>query len=100
MEGLDLIDHSKCPQFEPIQYLKSVYYEEAGVTRVELMKWATRIEHVSLLHMLYVLHFGHSIINTIFLCQLLALVHDGCLWLGEPILINEMMIKHSTTLPY
>lgn len=32
--------------------------------------------------------------------QLLALVHDGHLWLREPILIDDMLICRITTLPH
>ncbi|MCY6524974.1 hypothetical protein, partial [Actinobacillus pleuropneumoniae] len=38
--------------------------------------------------------------NTMFVHQLLALVHDGCLWLGEPIPIAYMLIRRITKLPY
>lgn len=93
MEDWDLNDHGKYPQFDLSQYLKFIYYEKAGVTHIEPMKWAAGIEFTGLLNMLYVPHFGNSIINAIYVHQLLALVHDGCLWLGEPIPIDEMLIK-------
>ena len=32
--------------------------------------------------------------------QLLCLVHDGCLWLDEPIPITDMLIHKITCLPY
>lgn len=44
-EDCDLGEHSKFLQLEPSKYLKSVYYEEAGFTRLEPMKWASEIEH-------------------------------------------------------
>ena len=32
--------------------------------------------------------------------QLLALLHDGCLWLGDPISITDMFLHRITKLPY
>ena len=32
--------------------------------------------------------------------QLLTLVHDGCLWLGMPIPITDMLIHRITHLPH
>jgi len=50
--------------------------------------------------MLWVTHFNRNIINTIYLHQLLTLVHDGCLWLGGPIPIMDMLIQRITLLLY
>ena len=58
MEDYDLGDHAKFPQLEPSKYLKSIYYEESGVMRLELMKWVARIEQARLLNMLCVPHFS------------------------------------------
>lgn len=43
MEYWDVNDWRKYPLFEPNKYLKLVFYEEVGVTRVESFSWATRI---------------------------------------------------------
>lgn len=79
MENLDLGNHDKFMQLEPSKYLKSVYYEEMGITRLEPMKWEVGIEHIGLLNMLYFPHFSRIVINAICVRQFLALVHDGCL---------------------
>lgn len=50
-------------------------------------------------NMLWVLHFSRTNINTMCIIQLLTLVHDGCLWLGEPIPITDMLIHHITRFP-
>lgn len=50
--------------------------------------------------MLNVPHFGRSPFSIIYKQHLLALVHDGCIWLGVRILIDEMIIMRITTLPY
>lgn len=100
MKYWDLSDLEKFPQLEPNKYLKMVYYDEAGITRLEPMKWAIDIECVGLFNMWYVPHFCGTIINTICVPHLLALVHDGCLWMVGPILIDEMLIQKFTALPY
>lgn len=50
--------------------------------------------------MLYIPHFWCNNINTICVHQLLELVHDGCLWLGVRILIDDMLIRRIIVLPY
>jgi len=42
----------------------------------------------------------HARINLIVIKQLLCLVHDGCSWLIEPILITDMLIHRITLLPH
>lgn len=64
------------------------------------MKWAANVECIGLLNMLWVPHFSCGIITTIFLHQLLMLVHDGYIWLGGSILITNMMIHHITFFLY
>lgn len=100
MEDWDLGDHLKFPLFEPKKYLKKVYYEESVFTRLEQMKWAINIEHVGLLNTLWVPKFRQRIINTIFVCQLLVRVHDGCLSPGSPIPNDDMLIHIITLLHY
>lgn len=50
--------------------------------------------------MLLVLHYHRSPINMVCVRQLLALVHDGILWLGKPISITNMMIHRVMELPH
>ncbi len=100
MEDWDLSDREKFPLLDPNKYLKAVYYEEVGFTRLEPMKCVAGIEHARLMNMLYVPHFGRRTINSICVCQLLALVHDECLWMGEPIPIDDMLIRRITVFPY
>lgn len=44
-------------------------------------------------------HFHHTPITFFVIRKLLYLVHDGCLWLEEPIPITENLIHHITWLP-
>jgi len=100
MEDWDLGDHEIFPQLEPKKLLKSIYYEDARVTRLDPLRWVARIECIKFLNMLYVPHFKHNIINTICVHQLLSLVHDGCLWMGGPIPIDKILVHRIIVLPY
>lgn len=100
LEDWDIADHEKFPHLATNKYVTKIYYEEAGFTSLEPMKWVKGIEQAGLLHMLCVSHFHRSIINNFFFCQFLTLVHDGCLWLGETIPITHMLIHRITKLPY
>ena len=80
--------------------MKKIYYEETGVTWLEPMKWVKGVEQAGILHMLFIQHFHRSIISTICVRQLLALVHYGCLWLREPIPATDILIHSITKLPY
>jgi len=59
-----------------------------------------RVEQARLLHMLRVSHFHRLIIDTICVHQFLVLVHGGCLWLGEPVPIKDILIHRITQFPY
>ena len=59
---------------------------------LEPVKWICEVEKVGLLNLLWVPHYHHTPINLIVIKQLMCLVHDGCLWLEEPIHITNMLI--------
>ena len=80
--------------------MQEVYYEETGVIVLEMKEWVCGDEKSRLLNPLLVPHYNRTPINTICVCQLLTLVHDGCLWLGKPIPIMEMLIHTIKKLPY
>ena len=79
----DMNDCGKFPQFAPGTYLHSVHYLETGATLLEVKQWAAGLEQADLLKMLNVPHFGRSTQVTVVVKQLLALVHDGNLWIGS-----------------
>ena len=96
----DTNDHGKFSQFTPGTYLHSVRYQETRATLLEVKQWATGLDLASLLKMLDVPHFGRSIQVTIMFKQLLALVHDGNLWIGDKkIPINGELIHRIIALP-
>ena len=96
----DTNDHGKFTQFTPGTYLHSVHYPDTGVTLLEAKQWAASLEQAGLLNMLNVSHFGCSTQVTVVVKQLLALVHDGNLWIGDKIIpINGELIHRITGLP-
>ena len=89
----DMNDRGKFPQFTPGTYLHYFKYIETGATLLEVKQWATGLDKVSLLKVLDVPHFGRSTQVTVVVKQLLALVHDGHLWIGnQKIAINGELI--------
>ena len=71
-----------------MQYVK---YDKAML--IEVKWWAAGLDHAGLLKMLDVPHFSRGPQVTIVVKQLLALVHDGTLWIGDKkIPINGKLI--------
>jgi len=100
MEDWDLVDHAKFPHLAMDKYMWKVYYEETGVTTLETREWVRSVEQLGLLNLLWVPHDHRTPINMICVHQLLTLVHNGCLWLGQPIPITDMLIHKITQRPY
>ena len=67
--------------------------------RLEPWKWLRGVEKARLLHLLWVPHFHHTPITIFIIWQLLCLVHDGYLWLEEPIPIMADLIHRISQLP-
>lgn len=82
------------------KYMRRVSYVESCVTTLETEEWVRGVEHSGLLNLLWVPHYHCIPINMICMCKLLTLVHDGCLWLGGPIPITNMLIHKIMHLPY
>ena len=66
---------------------------------LELRKWLRSVEKVGLLHLLWIPHFHCTPITSFNIRQLLCLVHDGYLWLEEPIPIMADLIHRISRLP-
>ena len=94
----DTNDRGKFPQFAPGKYLHSVHYLEVGTALLEVKQWAVGLEQASLLKMLNVPHFGRSTQVTIVVKQLLALVHDGNLWIGNQCIPKSIRVPRDGTL--
>ena len=96
----DTNDHGKFPQFAPGTYLHSIHYPKTGATLLEAKQWAAGLDRAGLLKMLNVPHFGRSTQVTMVVKQLLVLVHDGNLWIGnERIPINGELVNKITGFP-
>lgn len=100
MKDWDLTDHARFIHLAINKYMKHIYYPELGAIALETVEWIHNVENLGLLNLLWVPHYHYTLINTIFVCQLLTLVHDGCLWKGGPIPITDMLIHRITHLPY
>lgn len=70
------------------------------MTKLEPRKWLKGVDKAGLLNILWVPHYSRTPITMIPIKQLLCLVHDGCLWLEEPILITDMLIHRITWLSH
>lgn len=66
---------------------------------MEPQKWLHGVEKARLLHLLWIPHFHHTPITIFVIKQLLFLVHDGYLWLEEPIPITTKLIHRISHLP-
>jgi len=70
------------------------------IIALELRKWLRGVDKVGLLNLLWVPHYNHTPIIVLVIKQLLCLVHNGCLWLEEPMPIIHRLIHRITRLPY
>ena len=96
----DTNDRGKFPQFALGKYLHSVHYPETDTMLLEVKQWATGLEQAGLLKMLNVPLFDRSTLVTIVVKQLLALVHDGHLWIGsQHVAIDGELIHRIIGLP-
>lgn len=83
-EYWDLKDNEKFPHLETESLMKQS--TEGPVITLELRKWLHSVEKAGLLHLLWIPHFNYVPITIFIIRQLLCLLHDGYLWLEEPIL--------------
>ena len=100
LEDWDLDDTKRFPHLTTDTFMTRVFYKYSGVTTLELSKWIRGVDKARLLNLLWVPHYHRAPINLIIIKQLLCLVHDGCLWLGESVPITDMLIHRITLLPH
>lgn len=62
------------------------------MTTLEPWRWLKGVEKVGFLNLLRVSHYNRTLVIVLVIKQLLCLVHDGYLWLEEPIPIIDMLI--------
>ena len=89
-EDWDLADTEKFPHLETSELMEQI--TEGVVTTLQLKEWLQRVEEVGLLHLLSIPHFHQAPIRILIISQLLFLLHDGYLWLEDPIPITKDLI--------
>lgn len=100
LEYWDLADHEKFLHLVTEQLMCHFFYTTIGMTAFESWKWLKGVEKAGLINLLCVSHYNHSPITVLVIKKLLCLVHDGCLWLEEPIPIIDILIHRITQFPY
>lgn len=73
--------------------------KEGSVIVLEPQKLLCGVEKVVLLHLLWISHFHHAPLMIFVIRKLLWLVHDGYLWLEEPIPIMVELIHRISQFP-
>ena len=63
-----------------------------GMTALEPRRWLREVDKAWLLNLLWVPHYNYTLVIVLVIKQFLFLVHDGCLWLEEPIPIIDRLI--------
>lgn len=97
-EDWDLADNKKFPHLEMANLMNQNM--DGVVITLEPRKWLRGVEKAVLLHFLWILHLHRMPITIFVIRQLLCLVHDGYLWLEEPIPITTDLIHRISRLPY
>lgn len=100
LEDWDLANHQKFPYLMTEQLMHHIIDTTIGMTTLEPWKWLRGVDKVGLLNLLWVSHYSLAPITVLVIKQFLCLVHDGCLWLEEPIPIIDKLIHKITWLPY
>jgi len=65
MEDWDLVGYTKFPHLAIDKYMWRVYYEEIGVTMLEMEEWVCSVEQLRFLNLLWVPHYHLTPINMI-----------------------------------
>ena len=74
-------DLQKFAEFTMNNYMVAVCDTEDGTTHLVPMKWARGLEKASLLSLMHMPHFGHSLELNACVKKLLVSFHSGFLWL-------------------
>jgi len=100
LEYWDLADHEKFSHLATEQLMHRIIDTTTMMIALEPQKWLRGVKKARLLNLLWVPHYNRTPVTVLVIKQLLCLVHDGHLWLEEPIPITNMLIHHITCLPY
>lgn len=100
LEDQDLADTEKFLHLVREQIRHHIVHTTTRMNTLELQKWLRGVDKAGLLNLLWVSHYNHTPIIVLVIKQLLCLVHNGCLWLEEPIPITNRLILRITWMPY
>lgn len=98
MEDWGLADTKRFPHLVTDTFMYHIFYKDIGVIVLEPRQWINGVDKARLLNLFWVPHYNHAPITLIVIKQWLFLVHDGCLWLEDPIPITNMLIHRITLL--
>lgn len=100
LEDWDLVDIERFPHLAKNQLMHFLFHKTIGVTALEPRRWLRGVDKAGLLNLLWVSHYNNVPITIVVIKKLLCLVHDGHLWLEDPIPITNKLIHRITWLPY
>lgn len=67
-----------------------------GMTELEPQRWLKGVDKAGFLNLLWLPHYNRTSVTVLVIKKLRCLVHDGCLWLEEPIPIMDRLIHKIT----
>lgn len=96
LEDWNFADHEKFPCLATEKLMRHIIDTNMGMTALEPWRWLKGVEKAGLLNLLWVLHYNQTLVTIFFINQLLFLVHDGCLWLEDLMLITDRLFYQIT----
>lgn len=96
-DDYDLANEETFPELALEYYLERVFYDD--VMKVESMPWARMLSNARILNLLRIPHIERHPIIIVCVRHLIALAHDGCLWIQNKIQIDVALIHWITDLP-
>lgn len=100
LKDWELADHEKFPHLVIQQLMHHIINTSTRMNALEPRRWLRVVDKVGLLNLLWVSHYNRTLITVLVIKQLLFLVHDGCLWLEDPVPIIDRLIHRITWFPY
>ncbi len=87
-----MADHEKFPHLAIKKLTRVIINTTTRMTTLESRRWLRGVGKAGLLNLLWVPHYNRTPVTVLVIKQLLCLVHDGCMWLEEPITITYRLI--------
>jgi hypothetical protein len=90
----DVTDTDKFPKFTKRVYLQTVGVNVIGEPIEQPLQWAIGLEKIGILDLLDLLYFGRGQYTNGCVKQLMAVTHDGDIWLDKLVSIDIELIAH------